>query len=244
MGADATMFDAWTIGLAGGYSNTKFDESNSSGSSKNYHFGVYGGTKVNALSFRSGFSYSRHAIDTDRSVAIAAMGDSSLYNTLSADRRGNLYQVFGEFGYEIDAGKVDLEPYAGLAHVWSKMDGFSETGGAAALSSNDTSMSTSFSTLGLNAQANFEFIGVEAVAHGGLGWRHAFGDTVPSNSQRFSVGNTFTVTGVPVAKDVALFEAGINFNITSNAVVGVSYIGLAGSGARENSANTSLSISF
>lgn len=244
MGADTTVLDAWTIGLAGGYSNTKFDESNLSGSSKSYHFSVYGGTKLNALSFRSGFGYSRHDIETDRSVGITAMGDSSLYNRLSANRHGNIYQVFGEFGYEINAGRIELEPYAGLAHVWSKIEGFSETGASAALSSSDTSMSTSFSTLGLNAQTKFEFTGVESVAFAGVGWRHAFGDTVPTASQRFSVGNSFTVTGLPIAKNVALFDAGINFNLTPNAVLGVSYIGLAGSGARENSANTSLSISF
>lgn len=244
MGADATVFDTWTVGLTGGYSSTKFDEPNSSGSSKNYHLGVYGGTKVNALSFRSGFGYTRHAIETDRSVGIAAMGDSSLYDSLSADRHGNMYQVFGEFGYEIDADRVSFEPYAGFAHVWSKTDGFSETGGAAALSSNGTSMNTSFSTLGLNAQSTFDIFGVESVARGGLGWRHAFGDTVPSISQRFAAGDAFTVTGVPIAKNVALVEAGIDFNITPNAVVGISYSGLTGSGARENSANTRLTINF
>lgn len=244
MGADAKVLETWTVGLAGGYSSTKFNETNSSGSVKSYHLGLYGGTKVNALSFRSGFGYSRHAIETDRSVDISAMGDSSLYNSLSADHHGNIYQVFGEFGYEIGTDKVSVEPYAGLAHVWSKTDSFSETGGEAALSSNGTSMNTSFSTLGLNAQAKFDFIGVESVARGGVGWRHAFGDIVPSTSQRFAVGDAFTVTGVPIAKNVALFDAGIDFNITSNATVGISYIGLAGSGARENSANTSLSISF
>lgn len=244
MGADATLFDTWTVGLTGGYSRTKFDESNASGSSNNYHLGVYGGTKVNALSFRSGFGFTRNAIETDRRVSIAAMGDSSLYNSLSADRNGNMYQVFAELGYAIDADMVSFEPYAGLAHVWSKTNSFSETGGAAALSSNGTSMDTTFSTLGLNVQATFDFVGVQSVARGGLGWRHAFGDIVPSTSQHFAFGEAFTVTGVPISKNVALIETGIDFNITPNAVVGISYIGLAGSGASESSANTRLSINF
>jgi len=244
MGADTTVFDTWTLGLTGGYSRTKFDESNSSGKSNDYHLGVYGGTKVNALSFRTGFGYTRHSIETDRSVSIAAMGDSSLYNSLSADRHGNTYQVFGELGYAIGTDKLSVEPYAGLAHVWSKTNSFSETGGAAALSSSGTSMDTTFSTLGLNAQTSFDLAGVQSVARAGLGWRHAFGDITPSTSQRFAVGEEFTVTGVPVSKNVALIETGIDFNITPNAVVGISYIGLSGSGARENAANTRLSINF
>ncbi|MCS3429483.1 autotransporter domain-containing protein [Klebsiella sp. BIGb0407] len=244
MGADTTVFDTWTIGLTGGYSRTKFDESNSSGKSNDYHFGVYGGTKVNALSFRSGFGYTRHTIETDRSVSIAAMGNSSLYDSLSADRNGNTYQVFGELGYTIGSDKVSIEPYAGLAHVWSKTNGFSESGGAAALSSNGTSMDTSFSTLGLNGQTTFDIGGVPSVARGGLGWRHAFGDITPSTSQRFASGDEFTVTGVPIAKNVGLIETGMDFNITPNAVVGISYVGQIGSGVHENSANTRLSINF
>lgn len=244
MGADATVFDTWTVGLSGGYSRTKFDERNSSGKSNDYHFGIYGGTKVNALSFRSGFGYTRHTIETDRSVSIAAMGTSSLYNSLSSDRNGNTYQVFGELGYTLGTDKVSVEPYAGLAHVWSKTNSFSENGGAAALTSNGTSMDTTFSTLGLNAQTMFDIAGVQSVARGGLGWRHAFGDITPSTNQRFASGDAFTVTGVAIAKNVALIEAGIDFNITSNALVGVSYTGLTGSGARENSANTRLTINF
>lgn len=244
MGADTRVFDTWILGLTGGYSRTKFDQSDSSGSSHDYHFGLYAGTKINALSFRSGFGYTRHSIETDRSVSIAAMGNSSLYNSLSADRNGNTYQIFGELGYTLGTDRISVEPYAGLAHVWSKTNSFSETGGAAALTSSGTSMDTTFSTLGLNAQSKFDFIGVEAVARGGLGWRHAFGDITPSTSQRFASSDAFSVSGVPISKNVALIEAGIDFNLTKNAVLGVSYTGLTGSGARENAGNTRLTINF
>ncbi len=244
MGADATVFDTWTVGLSGGYSRTKFDESYSSGKSHDYHVGIYGGTKINALSFRSGFGYTRHSIETDRSVNIAAMGDSSLYNTLSSDRNGNTYQVFGELGYTIGTDQLSIEPYAGLAHVWSKTNSFSETGGAAALTSNGTSMDTTFSTLGFNAQTAFDLAGVPSVARAGLGWHHAFGDITPSTSQRFASGDSFTVTGAAVAKNVGMMEAGIDFNLTSSAVLGISYIGQLGSGVHENSANTRLTINF
>jgi len=244
MGADTTLLDTWTLGLTGGYSRTKFDESDSSGKSNDYHLGVYGGTQVNALSFRAGFGYTRHSIETDRNVSIAAMGDSSLYNSLSADRNGNTYQLFGELGYVVGTDQLSIEPYAGLAHVWSKTNGFSEDGGAAALSSGGTSMDTTFSTLGFNAQTAFDLAGVQSVARAGLGWRHAFGDITPSISQRFETGEEFTVTGVPVAKNVALVETGIDFNITQSAVLGFSYTGQLGSGVHENSASTRLTINF
>jgi len=105
-------------------------------------------------------------------------------------------------------------------------------------------MDTTFSTLGFNAQTAFDLAGVQSVARAGLGWRHAFGDITPSISQRFETGEEFTVTGVPVAKNVALVETGIDFNITQSAVLGFSYTGQLGSGVHENSASTRLTINF
>ncbi|TIT50398.1 MAG: autotransporter domain-containing protein, partial [Mesorhizobium sp.] len=51
----------------------------------------------------------------------------------------------------INTASASFEPYANLAYVNFDADGFTEKGGAAALSSGDRSSDTAFTTLGLRA---------------------------------------------------------------------------------------------
>jgi outer membrane autotransporter protein len=63
-------------------------------------------------------------------------------------------------------------------------------------------------------------------------WQHGFGDLTPAASLAFA-GTTnadFTVTGVPLARDSAVIDAGLDVTISPQARLGVSYFGqLAGS---------------
>jgi outer membrane autotransporter protein len=79
-----------------------------------------------------------------------------------------------------------------------------------------------------------------------IGWRHAFGDTTPLATQAFSfaAGSPFTVAGAPIAKDTAVLEAGLDFVLSHNATLGVSYTGQFGSNARDNGAKADLSVKF
>ncbi|MFM0306099.1 autotransporter domain-containing protein, partial [Paraburkholderia sediminicola] len=66
-------------------------------------------------------------------------------------------------------------------------------------------------------------------------WRHAFGNVTPSSSLAFaSSATTFSVTGVPIARDSAVVEIGLDVSVGKNAKVGVSYSGQYGSGYRDN----------
>ena len=49
-----------------------------------------------------------------------------------------------------------------------------------------------------------------------------------------STGIGFTVTGVPLAEDTALIEAGLNLALGPNATAGVSYSGQFGDGVQDN----------
>jgi outer membrane autotransporter protein len=63
-----------------------------------------------------------------------------------------------------------------------------------------------------------------------LAWQHSFGDVTPSAALAFaSPGSAFVVAGVPLARDSALVEAGVDLKFSAHARVGVSYTGqLAG----------------
>lgn len=240
-GIDGLVADTIRLGLMAGYSHAGFDAEDraSSGSSDNYHLGLYGGTQWGALGLRSGLAYSWHDIETSRAVAFPGFSES-----LSGAYNAGTFQAFGELGYRIDTPVATFEPFANLAHVNLHSDGFTETGGAAALTSPGSNTDTTFATLGLRASTDFTLGTIEATARGTLGWRHAFGDTVPAGTHAFSTGDVFTIAGVPIAEDAAVIEASLDLTLTDTATFGIAYRGQFGSGIQQNDFNAKLAVTF
>ncbi|MGN7964208.1 autotransporter outer membrane beta-barrel domain-containing protein, partial [Brucella sp. 22210] len=246
-GIDGTVLDTWRLGLLAGYSHSSFDGDDraSSGSSDNYTLGAYAGTEWtlnngHALAFRSGLAYTWHDVDMNRSVTFPGFADN-----VTGDYDAGSFQLFGELGYKIHYGKALFEPYAGLAYLHLKTDGFDETGQtAAALSVQSGTTDTSFSTLGFRASTEFALGSITATARTDLGWRHAYGDITPVSTASFIGSNAFTVSGLPIAEDAALIEAGLDFKLTDDATLGLSYNGQFASGAKQNGFNAKLSVSF
>ncbi len=226
-GADAVFLEDWRLGLAGGYSRTSFDVDgrNSSGTSDNYSLGVYGGRSLGAFDLRFGGAYTWHQISTDRSVDIGSFSED-----LDADYDASTAQFFGEASYGIDTGIGHFSPFAGLAHVLLHTDRMSETGGDAAISAASDDYAVTYSTLGLRASAPVDLGGMPIGLQGMVGWRHAFGDATPTSDHAFATGDAFTVAGTPIARDVAVFEAGLSVSLSKTATFGVSYAGQAGGG--------------
>ncbi|TPK05865.1 autotransporter outer membrane beta-barrel domain-containing protein [Mesorhizobium sp. B2-5-9] len=240
-GAD-TLVGGWRVGVLGGYSHSSFnaDDRNSSGKSDSYHLGLYGGTNWGAIAFRTGAAYSWSSLSTKRSVAFTGFADQ-----LSANYDAGTAQMFGDLAYKAETGgSFKFEPFANLAYVSLHTDGFSETGGAAALTSAGASSNVTFATLGLRSSTDFGLGGVNATARGMLGWRHAFGDVTPTSSFAFAGGDAFTIAGVPIARDAAVIEAGIDMKVSPNATLGLSYSGQFGGGAFDNGAKANLSVKF
>jgi len=154
-------------------------------------------------------------------------------------------QAFGELGYRIQVGRAAFEPYANLAHVRLKTDGFTETGGIAALSVDGDKVNTTFTTLGARFSSDIDLGATRAIARGGIGWRHAFGDVDISTRNAFVTGgDAFTVSGTPIDKDTALLEAGLDFVITPQTTLGISYSGQVGSDAYQHGGNARFSVKF
>ncbi len=232
-GADAPVFDTWRFGAVAGYSHTSFNvmDRHSSGASDNYHLGLYGGTQWGELAFRTGAAYSWHAISTSRNVMFAGFSDR-----LQGDYNAATAQVFGELAYGFSMGAARFEPFANLAHVNLHTDGFSEKGGAAALTSARANTDATFTTLGLRALTTFDLNGGNLTAKGMVGWGHAFGDVSPHATMLFAGGgNAFSIVGVPLARNAAVIEAGLDYAVTPAATLGLSYIGQFGSGLTDQS---------
>lgn len=111
-GADAPVFDDWRFGAVAGYGRSNFNVRDrlSSGSSENYHAGLYGGTAWGDLALRSGAAYTWHGILTSRSVGFSGFADN-----LRGNYNAGTAQVFGELAYGIRAGGLTFEPFANLA---------------------------------------------------------------------------------------------------------------------------------
>jgi outer membrane autotransporter protein len=242
IGGDGAVTDHWRLGALGGYSRSRFDVDvlSSSGSSDNYHAGVYGGGEWGAFGLRYGGAYSWHDLHTTRRVAFTGFSDR-----LAAGYRAGTGQVFGEVGYQFGAGGARYEPFANLAYVNLHTHGFTESGGAAALFAASQSTDTAFTTLGVRAQTTLVAGPSEATLRGMLGWRHAYGDVVPTSIMTFAAGGSaFTIAGVPIARDALVFDAGLDVKLMPAALLGFSYGGQFGSGVTDQSMKANLTVKF
>jgi len=78
-----------------------------------------------------------------------------------------------------------------------------------------------------------------------LGWRHAYGDVVPSVLLGFQGGaQAFSASGVPIDRDAFVAEAGMSYAVSSSVSVGVSYSGQFGQRATDNAFKGRLDWSF
>ncbi|MBT2300990.1 autotransporter domain-containing protein [Variovorax paradoxus] len=93
-------------------------------------------------------------------------------------------------------------------------DSFVERGGLAALYGEGGSVDATFSTLGLRARTQ---AGDTTRLRDMLGWRHAFGDTMPTSTHAFAGSIPFTLEGlhlvhpclrVPLLHDETLEQSG------------------------------------
>ncbi|SFM17274.1 outer membrane autotransporter barrel domain-containing protein [Bradyrhizobium sp. NFR13] len=246
-GVDAPFIDGWRVGAIGGYSRSTFRvaDRGSSGSSDNYHGGLYGGTQWGDFAFRSGLAYTRHDLSINRSVGFPGVAEM-----LRGDYSASTTQAFGEFGYRIGAartpfGPLAFEPFANLAYVNLATDGFTERGGVAALTSRGDNTGVTFTTLGLRASTGVDLgNGMTATARGMLGWRHAFGDVMPTSIMAFAGGSPFTVAGAPIAANAAAADLGFDVNVAPNATLGLTYGGQFGSGMTDQTLRGNFAVRF
>ncbi len=247
-GIDAAIYDNWRLGVMAGYSRSTFKtaERSSSGASDNYTIGAYAGTEWavsgGAIGLRTGLAYSWHNIDMSRSIAFDDFRDK-----LSADYNAGTFQAFGELGYKLNISpRSILEPYANLAYVHVRTDEFTEKGlNGAALSVYSGSMDTTLSTLGLRASTDFNLGNYAATARVDFGWRHAYGDVIPTSGASFAADlAAFSSTGNSIDRDIALIETGFDVQLNQNTTFGLSYQGQFGSHIMQNGVNANLRVKF
>ena len=217
----------WRLGALAGYSHTSFhlDELHSSGSSDDYHLGVYAGNDQGPVRVHGGVAYSWHEASMTRHPSFTGYSAN-----LTSDLDAGTAQAWGEIAYDMPGRDADLQPFFNAAYVRLRTDGFQEKGdGASALSGRGDHDSNTFSTLGARLTAPLgagESTALELRMS--AGWRHVFGQLSPSAVLQLTGSAPFGVVGVPRDRDALAIDAGVGGRLSPGWDGGVSYSGVIG----------------
>src|SRR5205807_5401016 len=104
-----------------------------------------------------------------------------------------------------------------------------------------------YSTVGVRAASIVPLdSGMVVIPRASAAWQHAFNSVTPEAVLAFATapGNTFTIAGVPIARDALLAEAGLDLAINSHATIGVSYTGQIANNVQDHAAKGKFSWKF
>jgi outer membrane autotransporter protein len=238
IGADVPVAN-WRVGVFGGYGHSDYSGGGANADSDDYHFGLYGGTRWDALVLSLGGSYTWNNITTNRAVSFGDFSDH-----LRAKYNGTTAQAFAELGYQVRVGPAIIEPFASVGYIHLHTGGFAEAGGPAALTSGTDSMDDAVTTLGIRPSSKVMLGAFPVTVRGMIGWQHTLGVVTTASTMSFAGGSPFRVTGAPIARDAAALEAGIDLAVRNNVSVGLSYGGQFSSGTTDQTARGTVRISF
>ncbi|WP_406887570.1 autotransporter outer membrane beta-barrel domain-containing protein [Serratia marcescens] len=231
LGADSELANKWRLGLATGYTRTSLHGNSVSADSDNYHLAFYTGKSYDHLNLRAGTAYTWHRIETSRSVGYYGQSGSD-----KAHYGAGTGQVFAEAGYRLNAAWVNMEPFANLAWVNYKSNGFNEHGGASALSGESQSTSATLSTLGLRVDKRWSMGKEHAVTlRGEMGWQHQYNHPEREVGLRFAGSDaTFNTASVAASRDGMAMKAGAQVNVGEALDISLSYTGLLSENYQDN----------
>ncbi len=240
-GVDRRIGPNWIAGLAAGYTNSFLAIGNPSSSAdiNTGYLAGYVGASYGPWNLRGALAGSFSFLDASRSIIFPGFADSagSSYDATTT-------QVFGEVGYGIAFGAIATEPFVGLAYVDLRTGSFSEAGGsgAAALTGSAGSSDVGYSTLGARAATDWLVAkGMVLTPHASAAWQHAFGPVTPTAALAFETnGAPFTVSGVPLATDAALVQAGFDLHVNPHVTLGLYYFGELAGHVQDNSVQGNL----
>lgn len=127
-----------------------------------------------------------------------------------------------------------------------KTDSFAETGGVATLTGAGNSDSVGYSSLGVRAATSYALQnGMALIPRATVAWQHAFDEVTPTEALAVqSNGVGFAVSGVPIARDAALVESGLDLRIDPLTKLGLSYSGELAAGVRDHAVKGNFTKNF
>jgi outer membrane autotransporter protein len=213
LGADATLYGRYRLGVAGVYANSSVSDPSrgSTGTISATYIGLYGGASVDALQLRGGAFYANNHYGLDRSVSFPGF-----YQTAGSSYGSDTAEVFGEAGWRIAVAApvvsaASVEPFVGVAGVDLHTASFSETPGPASLVGGSESAGYGTTTLGLRGDTTM-FATAPTTLNGMIGWQHVYGGPTPNATMAFASApsTAFSIAGAPIARDALALELGVD----------------------------------
>ncbi|MGI9365336.1 MAG: autotransporter domain-containing protein [Rhizobiaceae bacterium] len=241
-GGDSTTSSsmAWNLGIVGGYGASTIDQDSGATDTDTWSVGGYGRGSFGNTSLNLGTFYNWHTIDSQRSVAFGSLSEQ-----LQASYKARTWQGFVELSHGFQINDINtLRPFAGISHIAMDSDGFTETGGSAALTAPSESLATSFTTLGLRSSHKLETETMSAVLHTMAGWRHGFGDIDPTTSFTLADSDSFTISGAPIAEDAFIAHLGLAARLNNKVSLSLSWDGQFSASTASNGINAKLFARF
>ena len=243
-GIDRRFGSNWLAGVAGGYTSSSISvsERESSANIDTAHLAGYATANSGPWNVRAAATASFSTLGTSRSIVFPGFAE-----TATARYGAATAQVFGEVGYGVSVGRIAAEPFGGLAFVHLHTDDFTETGGAiAALSGSAHSSDIGYSSLGGRVATSYvQPNGTVLTPRVSAAWQHAIGSVTPTEALVFqSAAEPFTVAGLPIARDTALVEGGLDLRLNPQVSIGLLYSSQFGNHAQDNSAQGNLTWLF
>ena len=247
LGADATLYSRYRLGVAGGYANANVSDPSrgSTGTISATYIGLYGGASVEALQLRGGAFYANNHYGLNRSVSFPGF-----YQTAGSGYGGDTAEVFGEAGWRIAVAApvvsaASVEPFLGVAGVDLHTASFAETPGPASLIGASENAGYGIGTLGLRSEATM-FPTTPLILSGMIGWQHVYGGPTPNATMAFASAplTPFSIAGAPIARDALALEFGLSQRLTSNIRLSVYYSGLLASSVSDNAIKAKLEANF
>ena len=201
--------------------------------------GLYGDIHFDAFHLQGGAVYGWQKVSANRSIDFG-----NVQGTAGSRYNANTAQGYVDGSYEILMGHSTLSPFVNIAYDHLSTDPIHEQGVLGALDVDGQSNAVTVGTLG--ARGSFQLNDTGGLrANLSLGWQHAWGNVTPDDTMRYAVGGpSFTVSGVPVARNAAAFNGGISFLVAPNVSVDATYSGQFASHAKDQAGRISLTWTF
>ncbi|SEF15075.1 outer membrane autotransporter barrel domain-containing protein [Rhizobiales bacterium GAS191] len=245
----------WRFGIAGGYTDDslKVQARSSSGDYQSIFGALYGKASYGAIDLKAGAIFASTNTHTSRSIVFPGFFDAA-----SSSYGGYAAQGFGELGYRLpfhgtlwsfvpglESLSATYEPFLQGAVIHIDQNRYVETAvTGAALIGAARGYDLGTTTLGLRTQ--YQLASLPGFTWTSLlGWRHAFGDTIPKVNQTF-VGSfsSFTIAGVPIDRDAFVSETSLDYAVSQRVTVGLSYAGQYGRHASDSAFKGHVDVSF
>lgn len=239
LGLDGDVAGGIRAGLAGGYGHDTLRQGSASAGTDSYYLAAYASAVNGPASLRVGATHAFQDVETRRAISF-----STLQENLTGQYDASTTQVFAEAAWRFDLDRVLLEPYATVSYVNLQTEAFAEQGGVSAVSSGSARHDQLYTTIGARLGHDIVLETGSGRAMLDIGWRHAYDNQSVMSTLFYAGGDGFSVAGTAMARDVALLNLGLSYDLGPSATLTFRYGAVFGAGVLDQSASAQLGVRF